>query len=108
MAYMTRDNKGPYPSKAGEYCGNHHPDSHPSRQLGHSPEQAAHHQREWLATMRFGRPRGCEAGTSEEMAAQGWVGLYLKADRKLFDWETEVPTPDCLKEHAAPADEVTP
>jgi hypothetical protein len=58
---------------------------------------------EWLAQMRFGRPRPCAAGTTEEMEDKGFVGLYLKNDSgKLFDWEKEVlPTPDELKEPEA-------
>lgn len=61
MAYMTRDGKGPYPNKAGEYCGNHHP-TH-LRYAGGAQEA-------YLNRMRFGRPRSCEAGTKEQMTAE--------------------------------------
>lgn len=68
MAYMV-DGKGPYPNKAGEFCGN------------------------WPAGrpvppgMRFGRPRpDCktprrEASTIAELGAQRIVGLYWLADQ---------------------------
>jgi hypothetical protein len=42
--------------------------------------------------MRFGKPSNCQAGTSKEMAAQGWVGLYFKEDQPLYSWETPVET----------------
>ncbi len=82
MAYMT----GPYPNKAGEFCGNHHPTYDTAR-----PE------------MRWGRPRPCKAGTTEEMEAQGFVGLYLKEDQPILPWQdnaTAIPTPPELMEPA--------
>lgn len=48
--------------------------------------------------MRFGRPRPCKAGTTEEMEAQGYVGLYLRETRPLMHFEVECPTPDWLLE----------
>ncbi len=83
MAYMV-EGRGPYPNKAGEYCGNH---------CGHPltiPEN-----------MRKGRPRPCPDGTTAEMEAQGYVGLYLKEDQKLMDWEEECDTPPELTEPVA-------
>lgn len=91
MAHTT-DGKGPYPDKAGEYCGNHFPGSEPALGVGQSPQVAKRHQEEWLARMRFGKPANCGAGTSEEMAQKGWVGLYLKEDRELYEWETPIDT----------------
>jgi len=92
----TIDGKGPYPDKAGEFCGNHLPGSPAIRRFHESP--ADRHQREYLARMRFGKPSSCAAGTSEEMAAQGWVGLYLKEDSKLLSWETPVETNQLTEE----------
>lgn len=86
MAYMNGD-KGPYPNKAGDYCGNHLKGS------------KALSLKAWLLRMRFGRPRPCKAGTTEEMEAKGFVGLYLKQDRTLRpDEGTEIPTPPELQE----------
>ncbi len=92
---------GPYPDKAGEYCGNHLRGSDPFSSFRETPEQARKHQREYLAIMRFGRPRACKAGTTEEMEARGYVGLYLKEDQKLMDWETPCPTPPEMLEPPA-------
>ena len=91
MAHLS-DGKGPYPDKAGEFCGNHHPDSLPTPMLHETPEQSKRHHDEYLAKMRFGKPSNCEAGTSEEMAGRGWVGLYLKENRELLSFETPVET----------------
>lgn len=83
MAYMT----GPYPNKAGEYCGNHQPGLDAVR-----PE------------MRLGRPRSCKAGTTEELEVRGWFGLYLKEDQPHEAWRdnvVEIPTPPELQEPPA-------
>ena len=103
MAYMTKDGKGPYPNRAGEHCGNHLVGSRAYAADGESPEQAAKIQDCWLATMRFGLPRKCKAGTSEEIVANGWVGLYLKEDSKLLPGEVEIPTPPELMEPPSPS-----
>ncbi len=101
MAYMTADGKGPYPNKAGEYCGNYHPRIPPHRGWHESPAQAEERQRRYLAKLRFGRPRPCRMGTTEEMEARGYVGLYLKADQPLLWGSVEVDTPNELKEPPA-------
>lgn len=102
MAYMTKDGKGPYPCYAGEYCGNHHPDHMVYAQEGQTHEEAQAQAELSLAKMRFGRPHACKAGTSDEMAARGWIGLYLKQDDKVrLPGEVEVATPDELREPAA-------
>lgn len=98
MAYMTKDGKGPYPNKAGEYCGNHSKGSSPYAMYGQGQQEAAENQKAYLARMRFGRPRPCEAGTTEEMEAKGNVGLYLKEDIRLNFGEIEIPTPPELME----------
>ena len=97
MAYMSRG-EGPYPCDKGEYCGNYLVGSDPLLSIGESPEEALRHRKEYLARMRFGRPHSCQAGSSKEMQERGYVGLYLKEDCNLMDWETRVPTPDDLKE----------
>lgn len=98
MAYMKKDGKGPYPNKAGEYCGNHFPGLPPLYANDTAPQQAAENQKRHLATMRFGRARGCKAGTSEEMKAEGWVGLYKKEDSVAMDGDVQIPTPPELME----------
>lgn len=97
MAYMIGD-RGPYPNKVDEYCGNHLVGSFPELSGWQSPAAALVQQEQYLATMRFGRPRPCKSGTTKEMAAREFVGLYAKTTRKLRDCETEVPTPDSLRE----------
>lgn len=88
MAYMTKDGKGPHPNKAGEYYGNHRKGSQ------YCTDEAT------LAIVRFGRPRPCKAGTTEEMEKRGLVGLYLKEDQKLGPDDVEIPTPPELMEPA--------
>lgn len=99
MAYM-RDGNGPFPNRAGEYCGNHAPNTPPTMMLGETPVMAAERNRRYLATMRFGRPHSCGAGTSKKMAERGWVGLYLREDSRLGlrSDATEIPTPSELME----------
>lgn len=94
MAHMT-DGKGPYPDLAGEFCGNHDPVSmnYPAPcMIGKSQIDANRYRDEWLSKMRFGKPANCDHGTSGEMTAQGWVGLYLQENRDLHHWETRVET----------------
>lgn len=105
MAYMT-DGKGPYPNKAGEYCGNHLVGNIACRLFDQTQAQANEDQRAWLATMRFGRPRPSRTITTKELEAHGCVGLYLKETCKLFDWETEVPTPPELLEPPADVSQI--
>lgn len=82
MAHAA-NGRGPFPDKAGEFCGNYTPGSPACCHLNEPPAEAERRQEERLALMRFGRPSKCAAGSSEEMAAQGYVGLYLKEDAKL-------------------------
>ena len=91
MAYMDIGTcpGGPYPNKKGEYCGNHRKGSELLVSLHETPE------------MVFGRPRPCKAGTTEEMEARGYVGLYLKETRQLTNCEVECPTPGRLLEPLA-------
>jgi hypothetical protein len=103
MAYMSKGvvPGGPYPNKAGEYCGNHHKGSPALARFHETQEQADAYQKEHLAKMRFGRPHPCKAGTTAELEAQGYVGLYLIEDRNLMSWEVECETPLELTEPAA-------
>ena len=101
MAYIRIENgaeEGPYPNKKGEFCGNYHPNSEPYANIIETTEQAHTRQAAWLSKMRFGRPRPCEAGTTEELEQQGYVGLYLKKDESLGADGIEVPTPEELRE----------
>lgn len=96
MACMI-NGKGPYPNKMGEFCGNFHPKSEKTLENKKQPDPRLHaHQKRSM--MRFGKPSNCKAGTSAEMAAKGYVGLYLKEDRKLFDWETPIETDELTEE----------
>lgn len=79
MAYRTKAGTL-CPNLAGEFCGNHMPESWPVAMFGETPQEAEAHQRRYLAQMLSGKPSTCPAGTSEEMAAKGYVGLYLKND----------------------------
>ncbi len=97
MAYKTKDNDDPFPHLAGEFCGNHKLGGRVIPRRHETQRRAEEREKQWLAGMRFGKPSSCEAGTSEEMAAAGYVGLYAKEDRSLFDWETPIET-DALTE----------
>lgn len=100
MAYMTKDGRGPYPNKAGEYCGNHLVNSKPygpHRPFLRDSKTQITMEAAYLSTMIFGIPHSCEAGTSEEMIKRGYVGLYLKKNCPLRNSTVpgciEVPTP---------------
>jgi len=93
MAHMV-DGKGPYPNKTGEFCGNYYPNSYDDFI---NPQEIKSHE-EWLSRMRFGRPHPTEKYTIAQLIAIGWVGLYLKEDRPLLDFEIECPTPPKLLE----------
>ncbi len=126
--------KGPYPCYEGEFCGNYNPEHSAGlavleRMLGGASFVRERYKllpskglkADWwdgqvlmegddgsidLNFYRLGRPRACEAGTSAEMAAQGFSGLYLRRDVKPFPDDYEpvdgpleyVPTPDSLRE----------
>ncbi len=135
MLVNRKGYKGPYPCYEGEFCGNYNPEHAvslaalerafggenfqrlkrskplPSKQYDSSGWDGESLMEDGdgsidLEFYRLGRPRDCEAGTSAEMAAQGWRGLYLRRDVKPFsdghapvDGPLEyVPTPDSLRE----------
>ncbi len=97
----TYDGKGPYPDKAGEFCGNHLVDSRPLPAPHDTIQQDEKRQEVRLAKMRFGKPSNCEAGTSAKMAADGFVGLYLKEDQTVFSWQTAVETDELTEERVS-------
>lgn len=100
MAWIHRKTgEGPFPWDAGEYCGNYLPGKPAMAGWNETQEEAERRQARYLSTMRFGRPRDCKAGTTEEMESEGWVGLYLKESRELMlPWEKRVSTPPELME----------
>lgn len=61
--------------------------------------EAEQHLQSWLANKRFGRPAKCQAGTSEEMAARGCVGVYLNGDCDLRDGEVSVETDELTESY---------
>ena len=99
MAYMIKD-KGPYPNKAGEYCGNHYLDSrfHPPCISNETLAQAKKREDEWLSKMRFGRPQPTAEYTTKQFEEMGLAGLYLKENRPLLSHETPCATPPELLE----------
>ena len=97
MAYKTKDGKGPYPNKAGEFCGNYSPWEWACCSLYGTQLQADKRQRDWLASKRLGKPSSCQAGTSDEMAAQGYVGAYLNEDCNLHDGDVAVETDELIE-----------
>lgn len=90
MAYMF-EGRGPFPNKAGEFCGNW------DTNLPVPPD------------MRYGRPRPTKASTTAELEAQGIGGLYWLTDQgsgaglecNRDKGITEVPTPSKLTEPVA-------
>lgn len=96
MAYIA-DGLGPFPNKKDEFCGNYDPRS---RYCGSSDH--VRHIKEWLTRVRFGRPRSCVTGVAKDLEAEGYVGLYYKETQPLGPDETEVETPDELKEPDGP------
>lgn len=90
MAYMV-DGRGPFPNKAGEWCGNRYT-SDPIP-LG----------------MRIGRPRPDKTRTTAKLESQGYCGVYWLRDQGTgADLEcnrgkemVEVPAPPSLTEPVA-------
>jgi hypothetical protein len=87
MAYIIKDRgqekwRGPYPNKAGEFCGNDERKNLRVTADGTIEAVAGAEYGGWHSakSRRIGRPSNCKMGTSEEMAAQGFVGIYLTAD----------------------------
>ena len=90
---------GIYPDKRGEFCGNHMPGSEAVPMKGQTLGEARRWYAVWLALMYYGKPATDPRKTSEEMAALGYVGLYLRADQKLEPWQTPVETDELTEEH---------
>ena len=90
MAYLLlgREDQGPYPCKAGEFCGNSWGEEHNARMEALYELMGLHRfigddrppgRPDWTLYKK-GRPRPCEAGTTEQLEAQGMYGLYLRHD----------------------------
>jgi hypothetical protein len=100
MAYINRNGET-RPNLAGEFCGNHPRDREPICGPHEDREAARQRQRDFLAHMRFGAPSACAAGSSQEMAAKGFVGLYFKESRELIEGETPIETDEFHEEHVS-------
>lgn len=98
MAFMTADGEGPFPNRAGEHCGNFFVDCYPVTAENETLEDALKRQDKYLSRFRFGRPRPTSTGTIEELEKLGLNGLYLKEDQSIGSSDTEIKTPDWLKE----------
>ena len=96
MAYIKKNGEGPYPNKAGEYCGNYDPEN---TYLDYRDISDLERHKEWLSRMRFGCPRPSDTHTIQQMRDMGLVGLYLKEDDiHIYSKEYTVPTPPELME----------
>lgn len=92
MAYAAKSTGswcGPYPNKAGEFCGN--------VSLSHVTLDAdgstiTNICKVATTNKRIGQPAACQAGSSEEMVKKGCVGLYLIKDRPLMSFERGIDT----------------
>ncbi len=89
MAYIARhylasvEWYGPCPNKAGEFCGNSlKKDKVIEQYLIDNLEQSFHLHLATKTEENFyiDKPSACGGRTSDEMAALGYVGKYLKAD----------------------------
>ena len=80
MAYIARHSientewHGPCPDEAGEFCGN----------IGRNEIRLEDNSKaiQGMENKRVGRPSDCEAGLSDELIAEGFVGLYLINDSR--------------------------
>lgn len=100
MAYMNKGHD-PYPYHAGDYCGNHLVGGVVLQRSGQSQKEAEYEEKQYLLRMRFGVPHSCLSGTSEEMMAKGYVGLYLKEDDRWINISSNcylIDTPEKLLE----------
>ena len=99
MAYKTKigeDWKGPFPNKAGEFCGNA---SLEGLVLASDKKTVLSTRiRGKVDNLRIGKPSSCPAGTSEEMAARGNVGLYAIRDEPLEDGAVAVDTDELMED----------
>ena len=111
MAYAAKSTgswRGPYPNKAGEFCGNTllsdlilgadgttilFRKSYPWQRM-----RLGSNGYEKVVNQRMGRPAVCQAGSSEEMLKTGYTGLYLIKDEALLSFETAVDTDELAEE----------
>jgi hypothetical protein len=94
MAYKL-GTSGVRPSRAGEFYANWNPDLPPVTQRD-SEETAP----DWNK-VRAGRPRPAGSKTSAQMAADGWIGLYLRHDLTIPAEAIEVSAPEWMSEPPA-------
>lgn len=104
MAHVIKKYKGgyrgPYPSRVGDFCGNGE-----RRMMEIADDGITIIKRSGpplsgcdVGRFRIGRPSDCKAGTSDEMATQGFVGVYLAAEREPLSSEIEVDTDELQEE----------
>ena len=102
MAYMTKEGHVPYPNKEGEWYSNFYIDNEPLTMENETVEEARKSQEEFLARFRWGRPRPTTEGTTEELEEMRLVGLYLREDHAVPEGDTEIETPEWMKEPLGP------
>lgn len=94
---------GPYPNKAGEFCGNVLREA-----LFFEADGETVREHKWSFSylmlddknvkFRIRDPVDCQAGSSAEMKSQGYVGLYLAEDQPQIAAEQDVDTDMFLEE----------
>jgi hypothetical protein len=94
MAYMSGQ-RGPLPHLKGEFYANWHPELPVVAQFEHEEVTP-----DWTKVRR-GRPRPAGGRDSAQMAAEGWVGLYLIRDLPLSPHAVAVEAPQWMSEPPA-------
>lgn len=99
MAYRLPGNDYDLPYHAGEFCGNNNPAADKKCEPPDHDILRSLPRREDDHNHCHGVPRSCSLGTSEELAAAGYVGVYLVQDSRTAPNEAKlVPTPTELME----------
>lgn len=93
---ITKQEVGPYPAHAGDYCSNEHESEFKNSRLDRGFKARFTNSRP--SNVRRGNPRACAGKSLAELKAEGWFGLYLIADTKLMPWERAIPSPEELRE----------
>lgn len=94
MAYKLGERT--FPSREGEFYANWCPEHPPVAQFESDEVEPD------FMKVRVGRPRPAGGNSSEEMADEGWVGLYLKRDLSVPPGAEVIPTPAWMQEPPAP------
>ncbi len=97
MAYML-SGRGPLPHLTGECVGNYNPSLPPGP--FNSQKECEQSQPDWRR-MRAGRPCPTPTLSSEQLAEQGWVGVYLTQPVPLPPGAVVVPSPEWMVEPPA-------